>query len=462
MPRKALLLSDFGSTFTKLCAVDPEREEVIGTASSFTTIETDIHDGFQNALAILEERTGELDIIKHTSCSSAAGGLRMLVSGLVPELTAEAAKTAALGAGAKVVHVFAHELTDEDLELIEELNPDIFLLTGGTDGGNKSCILENAEALADIKFSKPIIVAGNRSANRKIRKIFEEAGLDFVICANVMPRLDVLNIKEVQDEIRKVFLNEIVKAKGLSRIKGMISNILLPTPASLLAAMKLLAEGTEEEAGLGDLIAADPGGATTDVYSLADGAPQDMNTVMKGLPEPFAKRTVEGDIGMRYSLNGILDAAGVETVAERAGLSVEETLALCDDLAKHTYKVPEDEKLARLDNALVASALEVAIDRHCGKVDEVYTPMGKAYAQTGKDLRHVKRLILTGGAVINSKNPQDLAKYVAWNPQVPYSLRPKELHVYLDKKYILSAMGVLSQDFPDMALRIMKKELVKL
>lgn len=458
---KALLLSDFGSTFTKLCAVDPEKEEIIGTASAFTTIETDIYEGFSEALRKLEEKTGKLEIISQKACSSAAGGLKMIVSGLVPELTAEAAKTAALGAGAKVIKVFAHEMTDEDLDLIEKLEPDIFLLTGGTDGGNKSCIIENAEALAEIKFAKPIIVAGNRSANRAIRNIFDEAGLDYVVCPNVMPKLGELNIKAAQEEIRKVFLKQIVQAKGLSRINDMISNILLPTPAAMLSAMQVLAEGTKTEEGIGELIAIDPGGATTDVYSIADGMPQDMNTVLKGLPEPREKRTVEGDIGMRYSLHGIIDAVGVETVAQRANLTVDEVLSLTNELTQKKDKVPTNEELQALDDALVSSAIEVAVARHAGTIEEVYTPLGMAYAQKGKDLRNVTKLIITGGAVIHSPNVKELAQFAAWNPQNPASLKPREFEVYLDQKYILSAMGVLAQDHPDMAIRIMKKELIK-
>jgi hypothetical protein len=32
--------------------------------------------------------------------------------------------------------------------------------------------------------------------------------------------------------------------------------------------------------------------------------------MLRGLPEPYAKRTVEGDIGMRYNAPGILESAG--------------------------------------------------------------------------------------------------------------------------------------------------------
>ena len=103
---KPVLLIDFGSTYTKLTAVDVDSETLLGTAASYTTVQTDINDGLSKGLALLEEKTGKIDYAETYACSSAAGGLRMVTSGLVPELTGEAAKLASLGAGAKVVGIF--------------------------------------------------------------------------------------------------------------------------------------------------------------------------------------------------------------------------------------------------------------------------------------------------------------------------------------------------------------------
>ena len=171
-----VLLIDFGSTYTKATAVDITEERLLGTAASYTTVETDINEGLAKALALLEGKIGKTDFDARYVCSSAAGGLKMISCGLVPELTAEAAKMASLGAGAKVMKVYSYQLTEEDAEEIEQLKPDIFLLTGGTDGGNKDTILENARMLAGISAEFPIVVAGNRNAAGACRKILEEAG----------------------------------------------------------------------------------------------------------------------------------------------------------------------------------------------------------------------------------------------------------------------------------------------
>ena len=101
---KPILLIDFGSTYTKVTAVDADAAKLLGSAAAYTTVQTDINDGLANAVALLSEQTGKLEFAERYACSSAAGGLRMIASGLVPELTAEAAKCASLGAGAKVIN----------------------------------------------------------------------------------------------------------------------------------------------------------------------------------------------------------------------------------------------------------------------------------------------------------------------------------------------------------------------
>ena len=455
---RPILLIDFGSTYTKLTAVDVESERILGTAASYTTVQTDINDGLCNGLALLEQKTGKLDFEKTYACSSAAGGLRMVASGLVPELTSEAAKLASLGAGAKIVGLYSYQMTEDDIEEIKALKPDIFLLVGGTDGGNTACIEHNAKLLATMKPEFPIVIAGNRNAARQCREHL--AGFETYVCPNVMPKFGVLNIEPTQQQIREIFLNKIIQAKGLSKAASLLSDIMMPTPSAVMAAMELLSEGCEGENGIGDLIAVDVGGATTDIYSMADGMPEAMNTVYKGIPEPFAKRTVEGDIGMRYSVRGILEAAGVDRISKISGIRRNRVEELVTWLREHTDSVPDgNEELEKLDHALAAMAIETAVARHAGTMEETYTMMGLTYVQSGKNLTRVKQIIVTGGSLIHTKDTAAIAKYAQYSPAQPMSLRPKDADIWVDRSYILAAMGLLSKHYPQVALRIMKKEL---
>ena len=454
---KAILLIDFGSTYTKVTAVDLDSETVLGTAQSFTTIFTDINDGLNNALQILRQKIGNVEFEKTYACSSAAGGLRMVTSGLVPELTGEAAKLASLGAGAKVVGIYAFQLTDEDLDEIRAAKPDIFLLVGGTDGGNSECIIHNAKMLASMNPTFPIVIAGNRSAAKQCQTILD--GFETYVCPNVMPKFGVLKIEETQAKIREIFLNRIVQAKGLSKAAELLSDIMMPTPSAVMQAMELLSQGCEDEMGIGELVAVDVGGATTDIYSIADGMPEHMNTVFKGLPEPFAKRTVEGDIGMRYSIRGIVEAAGIDRIAELSGLEKSRVEELVSYLAENTDKVPDNAELEELDFALASMAIEEAVRRHAGTIEETYTMMGMTYVQEGKNLTKVKSIVVTGGSLIHTKRTEEIAKYALYSPAQPMSLRPKQANVWVDRTYILAAMGLLASHYPKAALRIMKKEL---
>lgn len=457
---KAVLLIDFGSTMTKVTAVDVETEEILGTSQSYTTIETDIINGLNNAVALLKEKIGDVTFVEQYACSSAAGGLRMVAIGLVPELTAKAARQASLGAGAKVIKTYSYELTESDLAEIDEINPDICLLTGGTDGGNKENIVFNANMLARSTRNFPIIIAGNRNCADTCKEILKDKQTH--VCENVMPRLDIPNVGPVQAKIREIFLEQIVKAKGLSNAEALVGDILMPTPSAMLTAMKLLAKGTKTEEGIGDLVGVDLGGATTDIYSMSFGLPTTGMCSLKGLREEYAKRTVEGDIGMRYSIHGIVDAAGIDRVSELSGLDEDRCRELVDYLSVHTDVVPgEDDELEKLDYALASLAIETAVTRHAGRLEQFYSPMGISYMQTGKDLTAVKVLIVTGGALIHTKRTGAIAAHAQFSPLDAMSLKPKEAEVLVDRKYILAAMGLLSTVYPDTALRIMKRELIK-
>ena len=175
------LTVDFGSTYTKLCAIDADNKKVIGTAKAFTTIQTDVRDGFNAALKELESAAGRLDYSEKLACSSAGGGLKMIAVGLVPELTAKAARMAASSAGAKVTDTFSYELSSREQEAIDKAAPDILLLCGGTDGGNRDVVIHNAKKISEIEREFSVIYAGNKSAADDAEKILQEAGKNVIV-----------------------------------------------------------------------------------------------------------------------------------------------------------------------------------------------------------------------------------------------------------------------------------------
>lgn len=466
---KAYLAIDFGSTYTKLTAIDLDNEVILATAKDITTVEDDIMIGFNKAFNKLKIKINkkinfdEINFVNKTACSSAAGGLKMVAIGLVPELTAEAAKKAALGAGARVIKTYAYELNSRELEEIKNTALDIILLAGGTDGGNKECIIHNAKMLAEFKVKVPVVVAGNKAATDEIENILKEAEIDCYITENVMPFINKLNVEPSREEIRKVFMNKIVEAKGMKKAEEFIKGILMPTPAAVLKASEILATGTDEEEGLGDLIVVDIGGATTDIHSIAKGEPTKPSIMIKGLEEPYAKRTVEGDLGMRYSAIALLEASGTRKIRNYLHDSLKQidVKAQCQFRHDNIKMVPQSEEEIRFDEAMAKAATELAMTRHCGVLECVYTPMGTMFNQSGKDLTETPYVIGTGGVIIHSLNPKDILKAGNFNEEDPIHLKPIAPKFLVDKTYILSSMGLLAQEYPNTAIRIMKKYLVE-
>ncbi len=121
--------------------------------------------------------------------------------------------------------------------------------------------------------------------------------------------------------------------------------------------------------------------------------------------------------------------------------------------------VPDGGDWEALDFALASSAVETAVTRHAGTMEEAYTLMGLTYVQSGKDLTGVSKIVVTGGSLIHTKRTKEIAAHGLYSPATPQSLKPKRSEILVDRSYFLSAMGLLSESEPEIALRIMKKEL---
>lgn len=464
------LAIDFGSTYTKLTAIDIENREIVATTRALTTIEEDVMLGYNIAYEelknILEKKLGkDKYCIKYKkACSSAAGGLKIIAVGLVPDLTSKAAKVSSLSAGARVLKTYAFELSENDIDEIEKTDFDILVLSGGTNGGNREYILKNAKKLVESKITKTVIVAGNESVQDEIKKIFENSRFEYILSENVMPVVNKINADKLREVIREVFMKNITKAKGMENVQNDVDSIIMPTPAAVIKATEILAKGYENNEGFGDILVVDIGGATTDVHSVAKGLPKANNIQLKGLEEPYIKRTVEGDLGMSYSAMALYEATTLNKI--RAYLGTKTSKIEIKDNFKFRELNPNfiaTEKEDIIFNEMMAMiCTEIATNRHSGVLECIYSPMGTIFTQSGKDLTDVKYIVGTGGIIANSDNPQKILELALYKEEDSLSLKPKYAKFLVDKEYIMSAMGLLAQDFPNIAFEIMKKYLLEI
>src|SRR5690625_4080757 len=188
-----LLIAEIGSTTTLVNGFNIKRiPEYIGQGQSSTTVlEGNVNIGLRNAIENLRKRldVSSLEYKELMATSSAAGGIRMTVHGLVYDMTVKAAREAALGAGANIKLVTAGRLRKGDLKKIEEINPNIILIAGGVDYGERHTAIYNSELIKDLNLVIPIIYAGNIENQYEIKDIFKNSNYELFIVDNVYPRI---------------------------------------------------------------------------------------------------------------------------------------------------------------------------------------------------------------------------------------------------------------------------------
>jgi hypothetical protein len=425
-----ILTLEVGSTITKANGFNFKAEGgFIHVAQGFAKTSVgqgDVGLGVAEAVAGLEAAFGSPVRGAETFVnSSAAGGLRMTVHGLTYSMTARAAHEASLGAGAIVKKVTAGALEDWELEEIRGIDPNIILLAGGVDFGEKTTVLRNAERLASLGLRAPVVYAGNAALHKPVRQAFRDAGIEIIIVENVFPEVDVLNVDPLRKAIQEAFGRHIIHAPGMERFAGLSTWGILPTPGAVLRGAELFAEA------MGDCLVFDVGGATTDVHSVTDGNPELRDKLTD--PEPRAKRSVEGDLGVFVNAANIVHMTG--DPAWEARMS---------DL----QAMPSTEREKELTRWLCARAVDVGARRHAGHISELYTPTGRRQVIKGKDLSAVKWVIATGGALTRVDGAADCLRSICVGPR-KHLLPPPEARILIDRDYRFSALGTLAQAYPD-------------
>jgi uncharacterized protein (TIGR01319 family) len=446
----AVLCVDVGSTFTKAALVDVGSGELLATASHRTTLPAPLAGGTHGGdvlhavdavRAAAEERAG-VRADRVLACSSAGGGLRIAVVGYERLVTAEAGRRVALSAGGRVVHVHAGPLQAPDADQLRAARPDVVLLVGGTDGGDAEVLLHNARRLGIARLPAPVVVAGNAEAAPAAREELERRGRRVAVAANVLPRIGTLEPLGARAAIREQFLRHVIGGKGLSRGGRFARLVQAPTPDAVLAGVEVLAE-----AAGGDVLVVDVGGATTDVYSVVTRQGEDALPAREVVAPLWGARTVEGDLGMRWSAPGVVAAAAAEGLlapGEEASLGEYARVVAADPGALPADPQP-DTRLAEL-------AVTVALRRHGRATSPASAP---------RPLKDVRVVVGSGGVLRHGdaeRRRQVLSPTVGdhaggWRV-------PEGASTVVDDRYVLFAAGLLAAEHPEAAAELARRVLL--
>ena len=435
------LVAEIGSTTTVVNAFNLFDEvKFLGRGMHQTTVDTDVNIGLENAILDLKKQlnVNELTYKELFASSSAAGGLKITVHGLVYEMTAKAAKEAALNAGGNIHLITANRLEPYHIDQIKKISPNMIIIAGGTNYGEKEVSYQNLLDLKDLNI--PIIYTGNIANHERIKNL----KCDHIeIVDNVYPRVDDFNILPLREKIYDTFEKHIIHAKGMTHIFDLVNGKIIPTPGAVMDTTMLLDEMYD------GVMTIDVGGATTDIHSVCDPKPE-FQKFLEG--EPRQKRTVEGDLGVyvnRKLVYGHMRKGELEKVLQMKENEVQELME------KEPF-IPTSEKGKLMTSALLKTCISEALDRHVGDLKRVFTTNGLKVIPDGKDLSNVKAIFITGGALIfDPKSKTYIQTYL--KKQTTKLIPSIETKIYMDHEYIFASLGVLSRVYKEQAKILLKQ-----
>ena len=452
--RVDVLVAEIGSTTTVVNAfkdLDSDNPVFWAQGQAPTSVmDGDVRIGLQGAIDDLCRKMDidKLEYDQMLATSSAAGGLKMTVHGLVYDMTAKAAKEAALGAGGIIHDITVGRLRRSDLARIKEINPNLILIAGGVDYGERDTAVYNAEMIRSLGLKTPVVYAGNIENQDEMKLIFdEESGQYLYLVDNVYPKIDTLNVEPCRKVIQDAFEDHITHAPGMEHVREMVNGPIIPTPGAVMECTKLLYDC------IGDVMTIDVGGATTDVHAVTE----DSDAVARILtaPEPKAKRTVEGDLGVYVNRMKVIESIGEEKLRQECQEDLHIDL---DETLKSYVAIPKTEDEFKLVETKEATLR--AVERHAGQIRYVYGPSGRQTLAEGKDLTQVKYIVGTGGALTRLPHRVEIMKMIPKDNETGMKLYPSEaVKILVDNDYIMASLGVLSKTHRQGAIKLLAKSL---
>jgi len=477
-----ILATDCGSTTTKAILIEKVdgqyRQTYRGEAP--TTVEEPVADvtvGVRNAATEVGELAGRRlvdddgNIIRpatanegcdiYISTSSAGGGLQVLVTGVVREMSAASAERAALGAGAIVLDLIAsndRRRPHEQIQRIRELRPDMVVMAGGTDGGTVKHVVQIAELIAPAKpkprfgddYQMPVIYAGNQDAAEKVVETFDES-VALSVTDNVRPVMEHENLAPARDKIHDLFLEHVMAhAPGYDRLMALTDAPIMPTPGAVGDILQEIAKAR----GI-NCVGVDIGGATTDVFSVFEGADG----------EPVFNRTVSANLGMSYSISNVCAEAGMDNVLRWASQSMDERELrnrVKNKMIRPTT-IPQSKEALDFEQAVAREALRLAYKQHKEfattlKGVQQQRTVGDTFSQeqSGRSIVNnmtLNLLVASGGVLSHAPEMAQTAQMLidAFEPEGITELAK-------DSIFMMPHLGVLASVHPAAAMEVFEKD----
>lgn len=484
---RVILVTDCGSTTTKALLFEKLNDGWKHTyrGESPTTVEKPVADvtvGVRRAIGELEDLSGRKFLKRdgggvlvrseggdegvdlYLSTSSAGGGLQMIVYGVSNRLSAKAAETAALGAGAIVLATLSAEDGREDVDRINALRtlkPDIVLVAGGTEGGAKEFPLGIAEWIVAANpaprfgdsYSLPIIFSGNSQIRDELSKLLG-AKFEIHFVENIMPEIGVSVIHPTRKVVHDLFLSHVMShSPGYSTLLGWTSKPIIPTPTAVGLIVEAFARRSKAS-----VLCLDIGGATTDVFSVERGE----NAIFQ--------RSVSANLGMSYSIGNVLLESGIGNIKRWLPFEISDSElknSIRNKMIRPTT-IPEDNRELLIEHAVCREALRLSVDHHKKLLESFsYDSQSKqkgissifSQGARGDHFRIEEIDLVVGSGGVLSHAPRRIQAALALIEGLGVA---GITEIAIDSVFMAPHLGVISQSSTDIALEIFERDCLEL
>lgn len=330
---ESILVADCGNATTKVVLIDQVEGQyhLIARAESPSTLGQpwqDLSVGVVDAIQKLGALTGRKFLDENNqlltpelengqgvdgflAVSSAAPALRVVLVGLVREVSIASARRAVLSTYANIVDVISVEQSsgqeklrtdDEAINAIWHAAPDVICIVGGTDGGASTPLIGLVREIVRVavylmgQSAPPVIFAGNAQLAEQVTKMFE--GLSSVqVVDNVRPLPNAENLVPLQEELEVMFYDhKVAHTPGVGTLGRWGQTVILPTAR----ASDYMVRFCEQIWKTGKpALAVDVGSATVALNVCRNGS---------------ALTTVRTDLGVGHSVRGLLDQVDLNDI----------------------------------------------------------------------------------------------------------------------------------------------------
>jgi len=456
----SLLAIDIGSVTTRAFLFDvvDGRYRFLASGSAPTTAfapYNDVGEGIRIALDSLQEITGrtlvgedERLIIPSTpngagvdtvaATISAGPPLKILLVGLFEDVSLESARRLAATTYTRIVDSISlndRRKTENRIDAILRLRPDLVLVTGGTNGGAHQSVLKLMEAVGLANYWLPdnkrfgVLFAGNQELEEEVKATFGRLG-PFYLAANLKPEIGVDQQEGAQVRLADIYRSiRNQQISGVQEVDNWAGGGLLPTATSFGRVIRFLSKVYDSSKGV---LGVDIGASATTIATA------------------FAGKLVQGvypHLGLGQGITGLLRQSSIDEIMRWLHLDIPADYVRHYFYNKTIYpgSLPDTPEDLAIEQALARTAMRIAVKEISNSFPRSVMRYGPAV------LPWFEPIVATGSVLTRAPN---LGQTIL---MLLDGLQPTGIStLILDQNHLSPAIGVSAAVNPLMAVQILE------